>query len=112
MPCVPPGPSASRAAARGAATGRPTACTDHRTTAQRDPTPSPPEPGAMGACIRRAGARQPPQEVSAMRDEEHPHQCPYCDLRFLYATEVRDHVLHDHREHADSFLLVETHELP
>ena len=19
-----------------------------------------------------------------MRDEEHPHQCPYCDLRFMY----------------------------
>jgi uncharacterized C2H2 Zn-finger protein len=51
-------------------------------------------------------------EVSAMRDEEHPHQCPYCDLRFVYATEVKDHVLHDHKEHAASFVDVETIELP
>jgi len=51
-------------------------------------------------------------EVIQMRDEEHPHSCPYCDLRFLYATEVRDHVLHDHKEHAAAFLYVETHELP
>ena len=41
------------------------------------------------------------QEVSMMRDEEHPHQCPYCDLRFRYAGEIRDHVL-----------FVEPHELP
>ena len=47
-----------------------------------------------------------------MRDKEHPHQCPYCDLRFQYATEIRDHVLHDHKEHAEAFLYVETHELP
>jgi len=47
-----------------------------------------------------------------MRDEEHPHQCPYCDLRFLYAGEIRDHVLHDHKEHAEAFLFVEPHELP
>jgi uncharacterized C2H2 Zn-finger protein len=47
-----------------------------------------------------------------MRDEEHPHQCPYCDLRFRYAGEIRDHVLHDHKEHAEAFLFVEPHELP
>jgi len=51
-------------------------------------------------------------EVIEMRDKDHPHTCPYCDLRFLYATEVRDHVLHDHKEHADAFLYAETHELP
>ena len=47
-----------------------------------------------------------------MRDEKHPHQCPYCDLRFRYASEIRDHVLHDHKDHAEAFLYVETHELP
>lgn len=47
-----------------------------------------------------------------MRDEEHPHQCPYCDLRFVYATEVKDHVLHDHQEHAAAFVDVEAIELP
>ena len=52
------------------------------------------------------------EEVNVMRDKEHPHQCPYCDLRFQYATEIRDHVLHDHKEHAEAFLHVETHELP
>jgi hypothetical protein len=72
-------------------------------------------PGARATlvpCGRGTVARQPEEEVYLMRDEEHPHQCPYCDLRFLYASEIRDHVLHDHTEHAESFLYVETHELP
>lgn len=42
----------------------------------------------------------------------HLHQCPYCELKFLYANEVKDHVVTDHPEHADSFALVEIHELP
>ena len=66
----------------------------------------------FGTCRRTPSARQPQVEVIEMRDKEHPHTCPYCDLRFLYATEVRDHVLHDHKEHAQAFLYVETHELP
>jgi hypothetical protein len=40
------------------------------------------------------------------------HQCPYCELHFLLAYEVKDHILHDHKEHAESFLFVEPHELP
>ena len=32
---------------------------------------------------------------------ETSHQCPYCDLRFEYHNEVKDHVLHDHPERAD-----------
>jgi hypothetical protein len=40
------------------------------------------------------------------------HQCPYCELRFEYANEVKDHVIHDHPDHAESFLTVEPHELP
>jgi hypothetical protein len=51
-------------------------------------------------------------EVNVMRDKDHPHQCPYCDLRFVYATEIRDHVLHDHKKHAGAFVNVEVHELP
>ena len=39
------------------------------------------------------------------------HTCPYCELRFLYMAEVKDHVLHDHKEHA-SVVDVEPHELP
>ena len=44
--------------------------------------------------------------------EPHIHQCPYCELRFEYMNEVKDHVLHDHREHTLAFLTVEPHELP
>jgi hypothetical protein len=40
------------------------------------------------------------------------HQCPYCELRFLLANEVKDHILHDHREHAGAFVGLELHELP
>ncbi len=47
-----------------------------------------------------------------MENELHMHQCPYCELRFMYANEVRDHVLADHKEHAESYLYVEPHELP
>ena len=39
-------------------------------------------------------------------------QCPYCELRFTYHNEVKDHICHDHREHADVVLLIEPHELP
>jgi hypothetical protein len=38
-----------------------------------------------------------------MSDQLHPHQCPYCELRFRFATEVKDHVVHDHPSHRQSF---------
>jgi hypothetical protein len=38
-----------------------------------------------------------------MTDEFHAHQCPYCELRFRYANEVKDHVVHDHPDHAPGF---------
>jgi hypothetical protein len=47
-----------------------------------------------------------------MITQSHVHQCPYCELRFEYANEVKDHVIHDHPDHAESFLTVEPHELP
>jgi hypothetical protein len=40
------------------------------------------------------------------------HQCPYCDLRFTHLTEVKDHILHDHEEHAAVVELLDPHELP
>ena len=40
------------------------------------------------------------------------HQCPYCELRFNYMAEVKDHVMHDHKEHAESFEGVQVTELP
>ena len=44
--------------------------------------------------------------------EDATHQCPYCDLRFDYHNEIRDHVLHDHPDHAEVTIGVELHELP
>ncbi|HSJ90556.1 MAG TPA: hypothetical protein VK917_00725 [Ilumatobacter sp.] len=40
------------------------------------------------------------------------HACPYCELVFSYHEEVKDHILHDHREHAEVVAGVEMHELP
>jgi hypothetical protein len=34
-----------------------------------------------------------------MQDSNDIHQCPFCELRFLYANEVRDHLRLDHPEH-------------
>lgn len=41
----------------------------------------------------------------------HVHQCPFCELRFQYVNEVRDHVITDHPEHADAFVGMNPHEL-
>ena len=40
------------------------------------------------------------------------HLCPYCDRRFASTEEVTDHVIHDHRHHVLSFLIVEPHDPP
>jgi hypothetical protein len=40
------------------------------------------------------------------------HTCPFCDLVFEYHTEVKDHILHDHPEHADSVATIDPRELP
>lgn len=34
-----------------------------------------------------------------MQDFNEAHQCPFCELRFLYASEVRDHIRVDHPDH-------------
>ena len=47
-----------------------------------------------------------------MTDREHPHSCPYCELRFLYHAEIVDHVRRDHPDHADSVAGIDPRELP
>ena len=39
-------------------------------------------------------------------------QCPYCELRFTYHEEVKDHILHDHPERAEVVATIEPIELP
>ena len=46
-----------------------------------------------------------------MTDGAHIHQCPYCELKFLYATEIKGHVIADHPEHARSYIRMTTTEL-
>jgi hypothetical protein len=43
---------------------------------------------------------------------ESPRQCPYCDLRFTYHNEVKDHIERDHPDHAAMVAGLEMHELP
>lgn len=43
---------------------------------------------------------------------ESPHTCPYCELRFEYHEEIKDHITRDHADHADVAASVEVHELP
>jgi uncharacterized C2H2 Zn-finger protein len=40
------------------------------------------------------------------------HLCPYCDRRFASTEDVTDHVIHEHRHHVLSFLIVEPHDPP
>ncbi len=40
------------------------------------------------------------------------HRCPYCELGFRYHEEVKDHIVHDHPDHADAVRHVEMRELP
>jgi hypothetical protein len=40
------------------------------------------------------------------------HACPYCELIFSYHNEVKDHILHDHPEHAAVVDSIEPIELP
>jgi hypothetical protein len=42
---------------------------------------------------------------------EQAHTCPYCELRFDYHDEVRDHIRREHRDHSQ-VALVEIHEMP
>jgi hypothetical protein len=44
--------------------------------------------------------------------ESTTHACPYCELIFSYHNEVKDHIVHDHPEHAAVVDSIEPHELP
>jgi hypothetical protein len=56
--------------------------------------------------------RSPIEHDDRMQSSEIVHQCPYCELRFSYMAEVKDHVIHDHPAHAASFEGVQAVELP
>jgi len=40
-----------------------------------------------------------------------PRQCPYCELRFVYHNEVKDHILRDHPGRS-VVATIELHEMP
>lgn len=57
--------------------------------------------------------RAPPwRDKTDMSQEPVTHQCPYCELRFAYHVEIKDHVLNDHPEHASTASSFEPYELP
>jgi len=58
-------------------------------------------------ALTRACNRWDDRDVS-----EEPHNCPYCELRFEYHEEVRDHIRNDHPDHVDVAVTGEVHELP
>jgi hypothetical protein len=35
------------------------------------------------------------------------HQCPFCEIRCLHASELKEHIVLDHREHVAEFTLIE-----
>ena len=41
-----------------------------------------------------------------------PHVCPYCELRFTYHMEIKDHILREHPEHAEAVAFIEPREVP
>ena len=46
------------------------------------------------------------------RIAETTRQCPYCELRFEYHGEIKDHIMRDHPERADVVWGIDPHELP
>jgi len=52
------------------------------------------------------------QPVGRSRRERRTAHCPYCELRFEYHEEVRDHIRNDHPDHVDVAVTGEVHELP
>ncbi len=47
-----------------------------------------------------------------MAESNANHVCPYCDLTFRYHMEVKDHIVHDHPEHADVVVGIDPREVP
>jgi hypothetical protein len=75
---------------------------------------------ASGRCCATPSAEltltlavsQPGREDQIVAESNPNHACPYCDLMFLYHSEVKDHILHDHPEHAAVVDSIDPHELP
>ena len=44
--------------------------------------------------------------------DETTRQCPYCELRFEYHGEIKDHIMRDHPERADVVRDIDPYELP
>jgi 5-methylcytosine-specific restriction endonuclease McrA len=59
-----------------------------------------------------APLHEQPRKEYTMIPTADTHTCPYCELVFLYHEEVKDHIVHDHREHAAEVATVEMRELP
>jgi hypothetical protein len=51
-------------------------------------------------------------EKGSMSSHPVVHQCPFCELVFSYHNEIKDHILHDHPEHADMAETAVPNELP
>ena len=69
----------------------------------------------------RSASKIGPRSLPVDRDVAHTrrmqfgdvvHQCPFCELRFAYMAEVKDHVIHDHPARAEGFAGTQTTELP
>lgn len=66
-------------------------------------SPEPSGPKTLVASLRRP-------DHGGMTAE--PRQCPFCELRFEYHNEVKDHIVRDHPEHPTVGVTSEIHELP
>ncbi|MBA3287617.1 MAG: hypothetical protein H0U21_06290 [Acidimicrobiia bacterium] len=44
--------------------------------------------------------------------DQGPRQCPYCELRFEYHNEVKDHILREHPDHPGIAAAADIHEMP
>ncbi|MET1012838.1 MAG: hypothetical protein ABWY83_10715 [Actinomycetota bacterium] len=44
--------------------------------------------------------------------DTNPHQCPYCELRFVLHREVQDHIRRDHPERSEVAETAQIVELP
>ena len=71
-----------------------------------EPASDVPDEWEVGPC------REPSRWMDDGTMQEAVHQCPYCDLRFTYHNEVKEHVLDDHPDRAEVVATIEPHELP
>jgi hypothetical protein len=68
-------------------------------------------PPALAEMGRKTLAERAERSDHGVMDDT-PRQCPFCQLRFVYHEEVKDHIVRDHPEHAAELVGLEVHELP